>query len=176
MKCGTYLRRLVVKELTVGKQSGFLPLLSHRNFWPPVASVNSPLLDIGSVCLCTRILSWHALARQYESMVLAENLDHYFTARQKCQIIMSRTGRGRRFAGELHARGASWTGDAFGWPAEYHAERRTAVGFQIVVHSCRFLHWRKRHLVLLAHVGARQGRSARRIPRQQAHPGERCAE
>ena len=29
----------------------------------------------------------------------------------------------RRLAGELHARGESWTGDAFGWPAEYHAER-----------------------------------------------------
>jgi len=29
----------------------------------------------------------------------------------------------RRFAGELQARGESWAGDAFGWPAEYHAER-----------------------------------------------------
>jgi hypothetical protein len=29
----------------------------------------------------------------------------------------------RRFAGELHARGKPWTGDAFGWPAEYHTER-----------------------------------------------------
>ena len=29
----------------------------------------------------------------------------------------------RRFAGELHARGKSWAGDAFGWPTEYHAER-----------------------------------------------------
>jgi hypothetical protein len=29
----------------------------------------------------------------------------------------------RRFAGGLHTRGESWTGDAFGWPAEYHAER-----------------------------------------------------
>ena len=29
----------------------------------------------------------------------------------------------RRFAGELHARGKSWAGDAFGWTAEYRAER-----------------------------------------------------
>jgi hypothetical protein len=29
----------------------------------------------------------------------------------------------RRFAGEVHARGQAWTGDAFGWPAEYHTER-----------------------------------------------------
>ena len=29
----------------------------------------------------------------------------------------------RRFAGELHALGKPWTGEAFGWPAEYHAER-----------------------------------------------------
>ncbi len=29
----------------------------------------------------------------------------------------------RRFANELHARGEGWTGDAFGWPAEYHPQR-----------------------------------------------------
>jgi hypothetical protein len=29
----------------------------------------------------------------------------------------------RRFASDLHARQEAWTGDAFGWPAEYHAER-----------------------------------------------------
>ncbi len=29
----------------------------------------------------------------------------------------------RRLAGELHARGESWAGDAFGWPAEYQPER-----------------------------------------------------
>lgn len=29
----------------------------------------------------------------------------------------------RRFAGELHAQGKTWAGDAFGWPAEYQAER-----------------------------------------------------
>jgi hypothetical protein len=29
----------------------------------------------------------------------------------------------RRFAHDLHARGKSWNGEAFGWPAEYHAER-----------------------------------------------------
>ena len=29
----------------------------------------------------------------------------------------------RRFAGELHARGKPWKGDAFGWPAEYQPER-----------------------------------------------------
>jgi hypothetical protein len=28
----------------------------------------------------------------------------------------------RRFAGELHARGTPWEGEAFGWPAEYHPE------------------------------------------------------
>jgi hypothetical protein len=29
----------------------------------------------------------------------------------------------RRFAGELHTRGEPWTGEAFGWPAEYQPER-----------------------------------------------------
>jgi hypothetical protein len=29
----------------------------------------------------------------------------------------------RRFVSELHAQGKSWSGDAFGWPAEYHAEQ-----------------------------------------------------
>ncbi len=29
----------------------------------------------------------------------------------------------RRFAGELHAAGKPWKGDAFGWPAEYHPQR-----------------------------------------------------
>jgi hypothetical protein len=29
----------------------------------------------------------------------------------------------RKFAGGLHARGESWMGDAFGWPAEYHPEQ-----------------------------------------------------
>ena len=32
----------------------------------------------------------------------------------------------RRFAGELHASGKPWTGDTFGWPTEYHAERPEA--------------------------------------------------
>ena len=29
----------------------------------------------------------------------------------------------RRFAAELHALGESWTGDAFGWLAEYHPQQ-----------------------------------------------------
>lgn len=29
----------------------------------------------------------------------------------------------RRFADGLHARGEPWTGEAFGWAAEYHPER-----------------------------------------------------
>lgn len=29
----------------------------------------------------------------------------------------------RESAGELHALGKSWMGEAFGWPAEYHPER-----------------------------------------------------
>jgi hypothetical protein len=29
----------------------------------------------------------------------------------------------RRFAAELHAQGKAWTGDAFGWAAEYQPER-----------------------------------------------------
>jgi hypothetical protein len=29
----------------------------------------------------------------------------------------------RRFAHELHALGKPWKGEAFGWPAEYNAER-----------------------------------------------------
>jgi hypothetical protein len=29
----------------------------------------------------------------------------------------------RRFADELHAKGDAWSGEAFGWPAEYNPER-----------------------------------------------------
>ena len=29
----------------------------------------------------------------------------------------------RAFAANLHAEGKAWTGEAFGWPAEYHPER-----------------------------------------------------
>jgi hypothetical protein len=29
----------------------------------------------------------------------------------------------RRFAGEIHRRGDSWSGEVFGWPAEYQPER-----------------------------------------------------
>ena len=29
----------------------------------------------------------------------------------------------RRFAGQLHAQGKAWSGEAFGWPAEYEPER-----------------------------------------------------
>lgn len=29
----------------------------------------------------------------------------------------------REFARNLHAQGQPWTGEAFGWPAEYHPER-----------------------------------------------------
>lgn len=29
----------------------------------------------------------------------------------------------RAFAASLHAQGKPWTGEAFGWPAEYHPER-----------------------------------------------------
>jgi hypothetical protein len=29
----------------------------------------------------------------------------------------------RRFAADLHAKGEPWTGDAFGWPAEYHPQQ-----------------------------------------------------
>ena len=32
----------------------------------------------------------------------------------------------RAFAAKLHAAGQSWTGEAFGWPAEYNAERSEA--------------------------------------------------
>ena len=32
----------------------------------------------------------------------------------------------REFAGKVHAQGQAWTGEAFGWPAEYHPERAEA--------------------------------------------------
>ena len=38
-------------------------------------------------------------------------------------IVIPELDEVRRFAGELHARGEPWTGDAFGWPAEYQPER-----------------------------------------------------
>jgi hypothetical protein len=38
-------------------------------------------------------------------------------------ILIPKMEEVRRFAGELHALGRPWIGDAFGWPAEYHPER-----------------------------------------------------
>jgi hypothetical protein len=38
-------------------------------------------------------------------------------------ILIPEVDEVRRFAGELHARGESWTGEVFGWPAEYHPQR-----------------------------------------------------
>lgn len=32
----------------------------------------------------------------------------------------------RQYAAEVHAAGASWSGEAFGWPAEYNARRDIA--------------------------------------------------
>jgi hypothetical protein len=39
-------------------------------------------------------------------------------------VVIPELAEVRRLAGELHARGKPWTGDAFGWRAEYHAERQ----------------------------------------------------
>jgi hypothetical protein len=41
-------------------------------------------------------------------------------------VVIPELDEVRRFAHELHARGDWWTGDAFGWPAEYRAERAEA--------------------------------------------------
>jgi hypothetical protein len=41
-------------------------------------------------------------------------------------VVIPELDEVRRFASELHGRGESWTGDAFGWPAEYCAERPEA--------------------------------------------------
>ena len=38
-------------------------------------------------------------------------------------IVIPELDEVRRFAGELHLLGKPWTGDAFGWPAEYHQQR-----------------------------------------------------
>ncbi len=38
-------------------------------------------------------------------------------------ILIPEVDEVRRFAAELHARGESWTGEAFGWRAEYHPQR-----------------------------------------------------
>ena len=38
-------------------------------------------------------------------------------------VFIPELGEVRRFAGELHSRGKPWTGDAFGWSAEYQPER-----------------------------------------------------
>jgi hypothetical protein len=41
-------------------------------------------------------------------------------------ILIPELDEVRRFAAELHARGESWTGDAFGWHAEYHPQQTEA--------------------------------------------------
>ncbi len=41
-------------------------------------------------------------------------------------ILIPELAEVRRFAAELHARGESWTGDAFGWLAEYHPQQSEA--------------------------------------------------
>ena len=41
-------------------------------------------------------------------------------------IVIPELDEVRRFAAELHARGESWTGDAFGWTAEYHPQQTEA--------------------------------------------------
>jgi hypothetical protein len=38
-------------------------------------------------------------------------------------VLIPELGEVRRFASERHAEGISWSGDAFGWPAEYHPQR-----------------------------------------------------
>jgi len=38
-------------------------------------------------------------------------------------VVIPELDEVRRFAAELHSRGESWEGEAFGWPAEYCAER-----------------------------------------------------
>jgi hypothetical protein len=38
-------------------------------------------------------------------------------------IVIPELDEVRRFASDLHASGKPWTGNAFGWPAEYCAER-----------------------------------------------------
>ena len=38
-------------------------------------------------------------------------------------ILIPEVNEVRQFAADLHARGESWTGDAFGWPAEYHPQQ-----------------------------------------------------
>jgi hypothetical protein len=38
-------------------------------------------------------------------------------------IVIPELDEVRRFAGKIHAQGKLWTGEAFGWTAEYHPER-----------------------------------------------------
>ncbi len=38
-------------------------------------------------------------------------------------VVLPRPDEVREFAGKLHAHGEAWTGEAFGWPAEYQPER-----------------------------------------------------
>jgi hypothetical protein len=38
-------------------------------------------------------------------------------------VLLPELDEVRRFAAKLHSEGKPWAGDAFGWPAEYHAER-----------------------------------------------------
>jgi hypothetical protein len=41
-------------------------------------------------------------------------------------ILIPELDEVRRFAAELHARGESWSGDVFGWRAEYHPQQAEA--------------------------------------------------
>ena len=38
-------------------------------------------------------------------------------------ILIPELDEVRRFAAEVHSRGAAWAGEAFGWPAEYCPQR-----------------------------------------------------
>lgn len=41
-------------------------------------------------------------------------------------VVLPGLDEARAFAARLHALGLSWTGEAFGWPAEYHPEQPIA--------------------------------------------------
>ena len=73
-------------------------------------------------------------------------------------VVLPRPDEVREFAGKLHAHGEAWTGEAFGWPAEYQPERpEPPLDSKMTFTPADFCMGELRRVVLVADVGARQG-------------------
>ncbi len=71
-------------------------------------------------------------------------------------ILIPELDEVRRFAAEVHSRGAAWAGEAFGWPAEYCPQRpEPPLDSNLTFTPADFCIGESGILVLLAYVGTR---------------------